>query len=284
MQSTVQLTVQCQSCTSKHGTPPYVDLPSHDACSTIATTTFTPARQASHCPRCGKPRTFHPYDYADTLCQEYFGLTRAAAIAALHLFNELRATDNHRRTYTYTAMYNLGTSAHPLSQVHAGTQVLVNEQCQSTPAKLAAIHSARDIYDYLDNLKGGPKRMLQRGYIAPLDCTCKACGGQFTLVRGIVDTQATPPLYCVWCGARSQLITDPTQTEETAWIVLADNYKLPIAALKIFYGQWSATMHKHPTFQSYMQSEEVQQLLPLLQAANQTLTTAVQHDTTVEVN
>lgn len=267
-----QRTVQCQSCTSKHGTPPYVDLPSY------ATSQFTPTRQATHCPCCGKPRTFRPYDYADTLCQEYFGLTRHNAMQAISLFNELRATDNPRSIRTYTAMYNIGTPSHPAQQVYAGQEVLVNELA-TLPISITRVKQARDIYEYLD--QRGVKRVLQRGYIAPLDCTCKACGGQFTLVRGIVDTQATPPLYCVWCGARSQLITDPTQTEETAWIVLADNYKLPIAALKIFYGQWSATMHKHPTFQSYMQTEEVQQLLPLLQAANKTLEVATEHSVTI---
>lgn len=199
---------------------------------------------------------------------------------AIQLFNSLRSTDNQRRTYTYTAQYNLGLSSNPLGQVHAGTEVLVNELATS-PQVIAKARRARDIFEYLD--QAGVPRVLQRGYIAPLDCTCRSCGGQFTLLRGLVDTQATPPLYCVWCGAKANLITDPTQTEDTAWVVLSSNYGLPIPALKIFYGQWQATIHKHPTFSQYMQTQEVQQLLPLLQAANNVLTTAAQHDTTVEV-
>lgn len=249
----VQRTVQCQSCTDKHGTPPYVDLSAEPSY-------FTPARHPTHCPRCGKVRTFHPYDYADTLCQDYFGLSRASAIQAIQLFNSLRQTDNQRRTYKYTTNYDVG------KQVKAGTEVNVNELAP-TPAVIARAKRARDIFEYLD--QSGVKRVLQRGYIAPLDCTCKMCGGQFTLIRGIVDTQATPPLHCVWCGARSSLITDPTQTEDTAWIVLSQNYGLPIPALKIFYDQWQAHISKHPTFSAYMQTEEVQKLLPLLQQAQQ---------------
>lgn len=89
------------------------------------------------------------------------------------------------------------------------------------------------------------------------------------MLRGIVDLQATPPIYCVWCGkggkgSENQLITDPTQTEDTAWLVLSSTYSLPVPVLKVFYDQWSAHLSKYPTFADYMQTEEVQQLLPML--------------------
>lgn len=262
MQSTRQLTVQCTSCTAKHGTPPYVDLP----CATTPSATFQPASHATHCPRCGHTRPTRPYDYADTLCHEY-SITRQQAIAALQTYNELRQTDNVRHTYTYTAQYTRGLASSPTTQVKAGSSVQVNELATGGPKAIAMAKASNSIFDYLT--ARGIRPMLLRSYIAPLDCTCKACGGQFTLLRGLVETVAQPPIYCVWCGTRNSLIIDPTQTEDTAWLVLAQNYNLPIPALRVLYSQWStpANIAKYPAFASYMQSEEVQQLLPLLQQA-----------------
>lgn len=261
-----QLAVQCDRCTQATGTPPYVDL------STCPSFVPTKSSHPSHCPRCSKLKLFRSYDYADVLVQEYFGLTRQSALQALSLFNSLRATTPTRSIHSYTTLYTTGSVSQG-SKIMAGTTVVVNELA-GTPKEVAQAKQATDIFDYLD--QRGVRRLLQRGYIAPIDCTCKACGGQFTLLRGIVDTKQQPPIYCVWCGTRylndgsSALITDPEQTEDTAWTVLSMNYGLPVQAIKIFYNQY-ASQQAHSSFADYMQTDTVQKLLPLLQLSESTV-------------
>lgn len=78
-----QLTCQCASCTHKHGIPPYID---------ITPTHIQPVIRPTYCPNCAKPRSYHPYDWADVLCHTYMGMTRELAISIIRQFNEWRAS------------------------------------------------------------------------------------------------------------------------------------------------------------------------------------------------
>lgn len=269
----MQYTVSCQTCSDKHGTPPYVDTPSsasfQQGTQEPSSKPFYPQQHTSHCPRCGKPRASRPYDWADILCTEYFGLTRKNALLILQAYNETKQSgemDNLRAIYSYTTQYNLGTPAHPSSQVHAGVTVQVNERRQSAGKALLMFKQSHDVLDYLQ--KAGFKGLLQRTYTAPIDCTCRQCGGQFTYIRGIVDVQQTPALHCIWC-ASTDLIVDPEQTEDTAWTVLSINYKLPVHIIRTIYGQYQA-QSTHSSFASYMASPDVQKVLTILSKTAQT--------------
>lgn len=254
-------TVQCQSCSDKHGSPPYIEISVEPA-----TSTFVPQPHPTNCPRCGKLRSSRPHDWADILCQTYFGLTRKAALAILATYNQScqsGSIDNTRSVYTYMTQYTAKGCI-------AGQSVEVNERRQSLPSSLAAFKQSRDILDYLTGQ--GFAVTLQRGYTAPLDATCRDCGGQFTYIRGIVDVQrgtdgggsTATKLHCVWCGS-SSLITGPENTDETAYTVLSINYSLPIHIIKLFYDSYCKST-RYQSFASYMESPDVQQILTLLAA------------------
>lgn len=230
--TTRQLAVQCTRCTTAHGTSPYVDLFTNQPCPTPS-----PSGRLSptHCPRCGHQRQYRSYDYADVLCTNYFGLTRALAIELIQTFNELTASDK------------------------------LPTRFGSSTAKLI------DPLDLISSM--GLKPLLARQAITPLTITCHTangggCGGQFTLLRcaGPQPTSPLDGLHCVFCGRHSTLSLSISQdsTEDACWLSLSHHYDLTVQAMQFFYNDWT----KHGVSSSlslaaYLQQPEVASLVQL---------------------
>lgn len=66
---------------------------------------------------------------------------------------------------------------------------------------------------------------------------CSSCGGSFTTLYSSIPVQATPPMYCIWCGQQSLSVTQE-DTEETAMISLANHYNIPLVLFKHLYDIW----------------------------------------------
>jgi hypothetical protein len=122
-----------------------------------------------------------------------------------------------------------------------------------------------DVIDYLTDR--GHTKMLMRAYVTPLDVQCLDCGGQFTMLRGLVTTKQLPPVHCVWC-ASTHISVNQENTEEVAYLILAQRYSLPENVLRYLYAQY-AQQARHSSFDSYMNSESVlairNKLAPLAQ-------------------
>lgn len=211
------LAVQCARCTTKLEVPPYIDLLSESAAPRPLS-----SGKPLYCPRCGKARQIRPLDYADVLCQDYFGLTRKGAIETVTLFNELQAQGRL-----------------PSVKVYGRPQ---------------------DPCELLRHVWGFPLA-LARSAITPLTVHCRSCAGSYTLLRGKPDVQQTPPLYCVWC-ASSDVYTSQDDTEETAWLSLASHYDLSVQAVQFFYNDWQGLpAHTYTTFAAYLDSPTVKPLV-----------------------
>ncbi len=116
-----------------------------------------------------------------------------------------------------------------------------------------------DVIDYIHDL-GADNMLSVRQYIAPLDISCRDCGGSYTLLRNIPDVNKTSPLYCVWC-ASPRVIIEQESTEETWWTSLSLAYNnMPVPMLKIFYDRWTTHSNKS-TFKEYMESPMIKSLL-----------------------
>lgn len=263
-QAATQLTVQCQSCSNKYGTPPYVDIPS--SCSN---TSFKPTSKPSYCPRCAHARIFRPYDYADVLCTEYFGLTRSNALQVIHLYNDLRASNNLdiRRIVQATFELPAATRSSKLDR-QACEEVHTRVITSNVQHTIKTIPDSLDILAYLKDR--GFKPMLQRAYIAPIDLLCRDCGGSYTLLRGTPDLSHTPPLHCVWCASTS-LIINPQDTEDTCWTVLALKYHLSVDLTQKVYQVYAT----HPqgaakglSFSAFLSTPDMQAAIQVLAAAS----------------
>lgn len=218
--SSRQLSCSCQRCASRLGVPSFVD--TNPMCQ--------PQAKPAYCPRCGKPHSYRPYDYADVLCTEYFGLTREVAVEVITTFNEIKASSNSQ---FYTASH--------------GSQPVGKSKLQ----------------DPLDLLQAmGFSRMLMRAALTPLTVSCQSCGGSFTMLRSVPDVQRTPPLHCVWCSS-TNLTTSQDDTEVTAWLSLASHYGLTVAAIQFFYSDWLKRGHQ-TTLAAHLADPQV---APLVQMA-----------------
>jgi hypothetical protein len=114
-------------------------------------------------------------------------------------------------------------------------------------------NSQLDVIDYLTDR--GHSKMLLRAYVTPLDVQCLDCGGQFTMLRGLVTSKQLPPVHCVWCASKN-ISTSQENTEEVAYLILAEKYQLPQNILEYLYKQYAAQA-RHSTFESYMNSEPI---------------------------
>lgn len=128
--------------------------------------------------------------------------------------------------------------------------------------------TVRDAYD-LPAILWGFKPMLSSQPITPLTVHCTSCAGSYTLIRSAGPSlQQSTPLYCVWCGS-SHTTLSQDDTEETAWLSLANHYSLSVQQVQFFYNKWSQLpAHTYPTFSAYLQSDLV---APIFKAAQQSL-------------
>lgn len=205
----MQYRAQCHYCHKHTGYYPYLSIQ-------LPISTHPP----TYCPRCHRPVPTSPLDYADTLCFDYAGLTRAQALSQMNLADTRNAHAHSARSANHTA-----------------EAILSDEQ----------------------SLKQWPS--LQT-LTTPLSIQCLDCGGHYIFYRNAPDIQRTPPLYCVWCASKHTVITQ-LDTEEHAFIALAQHYNLPVPILKTLYQLWT-TQSPLPTFAEFFASPTVTLVLSAL--------------------
>lgn len=198
----MQYRAQCHYCHKHTGYYPYLSV-------TLPISTHPP----TYCPRCHRLVPTSPFDYADTLCFDYAGLTRQQALSSL---------DHVDRQ-----------NSHSKSASHAN-------------------HTAEDYLNMEQSLKQWPSLAT---LTTPLTVTCNDCGGHYIFYRNAPDIQRTPPLYCVWCASKHTTISQ-LDTEEHAYVSLAQHYNLPVPILKTLYSLWT-TQSPLPTFAEFFKSPTV---------------------------
>lgn len=225
-------TVQCTKCTTHHGaiTPPYVSY-------------YVPtATKPQYCPKCSHQRIIREYDYADVLCTDHVGLSRAHAIIAIQSCNE----HNARTSAPY------GTTKHVTVE-----QLLDKLGARELPPITAVITPLT------------------------VRCnSTTGCGATFTLLRNVPDVQRTPPLYCIFCAQPVSTLANTNDTEETAFIGLSLHYELPLIMIKSLYVVWS-TSSQRPTFESFIHSPKVRDTIQQV-LANNNIEVPTQHQTPAE--
>ena len=106
------------------------------------------------------------------------------------------------------------------------------------------------------------KLHMTRQPITPLHVHCHQCGSTFTLLRSDPTTHKSPPKHCIYCTSTQLSILQAT-TDDTAYICLAEHYSLPLNHIQYLYKFWSSRPN-YPTFDSFMQSDTMAQLRPVL--------------------
>lgn len=127
------------------------------------------------------------------------------------------------------------------------------------------------IEDVMNELGITPLASLSSNPKCYLTSHCTSCGGSFTTLYTNTPVQATPPLYCVWCGSQSLHVTQE-DTEETAMISLAAHYDIPLVLFKHLYDIWHHDS-RYQYFNTFMTQEPTIQ--PILNKLRAPITTSI---------
>lgn len=106
---------------------------------------------------------------------------------------------------------------------------------------------------------------INRPYFAPVSINCDNCGSTF-VHHTVTLTVKTPAKHCLFCGSTQITIMDETfDIEFTANLSLAEHYHLSLPAIQSLLKFWRSN-NRYTTFHSFMHSDTVAAMLPLLQA------------------
>lgn len=170
-------------------------------------------------------------------------------------------TCQHQRVYRPYSYVDILCTDYAGLSVTTAVKIVLQYNEQRAKGTLSR-KSTLDVLDYIRDL-GAENMPTLRNFIAPLDISCRECGGSYTLLRNIdsaPNVNKTPPLYCVWCASPSVHVVQQG-TEEVWWTSLSLAYNnMPVPMLKIFYDRWT-THSRARTFKEYMNSDMIKSLL-----------------------